>query len=120
MTLTHEQRKETMSQETKDLMLLIVAAAERPYNGLIDLSDLTENTGLTGARIRSLIKEHGTQYEIEYWTAEYIKGSKSNSNYFGRCGSGFGSYQPSRIMISKKTVKRIRQWYKKKLISKSK
>lgn len=95
-------------QDKKDLTTIVLAVAN--YRGLADLADIAGkngDTGLSGYRVRSLIEKYGNEYGIEYHTGEYHRGNKANSNYFGKCGSGFGGYTKAAVAISKELQKRI-------------
>jgi len=99
----------TMTQQDKrDLMALVVAVANaRGFADLADIAGASGESGLSGHRVRSLIKQYGTKYGIEYHAAWYQRGQQSNSQYFGRCGSGFGGPVKATVSISKKLMAKV-------------
>ena len=110
-TATTTAKDDTMTtNERKDLQLLAVVVANyRGFAALADLAGRNGDTGLTGPRIRHLVAAYGQRYGMTYQAAEYIRGDKSNSNYFGRCGSGFGGYLPAMVMMDATMVRKIRR-----------
>ena len=94
--------------DKKDLTSLVVAVANA--NGVADLADIAGKngeSGLSGHRVRSLIRQYGEKYGIEYHAAWYQRGQQSNSQYFGRCGSGFGGPVKATVSISKALLAKV-------------
>jgi hypothetical protein len=89
-----------------------IAVSVAAYGSMADLADLAGkngDTGLSGAMIRSLIAKHGEALGIEYHAGNYKHGHPSNSNGFGRTGSGFGGYTPACVTISRELQKKIQK-----------
>ena len=97
-------------QDKTDLTKLATTVSH--YGGMADLSDLAGrngDTGLTGHRIRTLVATYGEHYGIKYHASTYHRGDRSNSNYFGKAGSGFGGYERATVSITRELHRRIRR-----------
>lgn len=104
---TAEKNRETLTrwgiraQDHEDFtaLFLVLRGARKRRDLLLDVADAACDSGLTGQRVRGLVRRYAACLRV----AEYMQGSyeRSGSGAFGHYGNARGGYVPAALLLER-------------------